>query len=176
MSWNKGFCSFALDSGHEKFDVWTRVVFQCCVLFTYVYVRMLNTRQWTSLRVLSTPYVLCVGRKNAALEINPKTRFKRRTTHDAPNLMQMSLNKRLSFPLILVHVKLDVWNRPKKPYLFVYLYDEGGTSCSSQTSLRASILDNVQIHPSISDETNQESHSMKLWFGLDSTSAILGIL
>ena len=38
--------------------------------FTYIYVRMLNTRQWTSLRVLSTPYVY-VGRKNAALEINP---------------------------------------------------------------------------------------------------------
>ena len=32
-------------------------------------VRMLNTRQWTSLRVLGTPYVY-VGRKNAALEIN----------------------------------------------------------------------------------------------------------
>ena len=40
--------------------------------FTYVYVRMLNTHQWTSLRVLSTPYVY-VGRKNAALEINPYT-------------------------------------------------------------------------------------------------------
>ena len=31
--------------------------------------RLLNTRQWTNLRVLSTPYVY-VGRKNAALEIN----------------------------------------------------------------------------------------------------------
>ena len=31
---------------------------------------MLNTRQWTSLRVLNTTYVY-VGRKNAALEINP---------------------------------------------------------------------------------------------------------
>ena len=30
--------------------------------FTYVYVRVLNTRQWTSLRILSTPYVY-VGRK-----------------------------------------------------------------------------------------------------------------
>ena len=40
--------------------------------FTYVYVRILNTRQWTSLRVLSTPYVY-VGRENAALEINPYT-------------------------------------------------------------------------------------------------------
>ena len=41
--------------------------------FTYVYVRsvrVLNTRQWTGLHVLSTPYVY-VGRKNAALEINP---------------------------------------------------------------------------------------------------------
>ena len=37
----------------------------------FSYVRMLNTRPWTSLRVLSTPYVH-VGRKNAALEINPK--------------------------------------------------------------------------------------------------------
>ena len=37
----------------------------------FIYVRMLNTRQWTSLRVLSTPYVY-VARKNAALEINPK--------------------------------------------------------------------------------------------------------
>ena len=55
--------------------------------FTYVCSTPVNER------VLSTPYVLCVGRKNAALEINPKTRFKRRTTHDAPNLMQMSLNK-----------------------------------------------------------------------------------
>ena len=35
-------------------------------------VRMLNTRQWTSLRVLSTPYIY-VGRENAALEINPET-------------------------------------------------------------------------------------------------------
>ena len=35
----------------------------------YVYVHMLITRQWTSLRVLSTPYVY-VGRRNAALEIN----------------------------------------------------------------------------------------------------------
>ena len=40
--------------------------------FTYVYVRILNTRQWTSLRVLSTPYVY-VGRKNAAVEINSYT-------------------------------------------------------------------------------------------------------
>ena len=31
-----------------------KTVFQCCVFFTYVYVRVLNTRQWTSLRVLST--------------------------------------------------------------------------------------------------------------------------
>ena len=43
--------------------------------FTYVYVRMLNKRQWTSLRVLSTPYVY-VRRKNAALEINPKKETK----------------------------------------------------------------------------------------------------
>ena len=35
--------------------------------FTYVDVRVLNTRQWTSLRVLSTPYVY-VGKKNASLE------------------------------------------------------------------------------------------------------------
>ena len=35
----------------------------------YVYVRMLNTCQWMSLRVLSTPYVY-VGRKNVALENN----------------------------------------------------------------------------------------------------------
>ena len=35
----------------------------------FFYVRMLNTRQWTSLRVLSTPYVY-VGWKNAALGIN----------------------------------------------------------------------------------------------------------
>ena len=41
---------------------------------TYGYVRVLNTRQWTSLRVLSTPYVY-VGRKNAALEINPSLHF-----------------------------------------------------------------------------------------------------
>ena len=34
--------------------------------FTYVYVRVLNTRQWTSLRVLNTPYVY-VGQKNAGL-------------------------------------------------------------------------------------------------------------
>ena len=40
------------------------------LFFTYVHVRMLNTRQWTNLRVLRTPYVY-VGRKNAALEINP---------------------------------------------------------------------------------------------------------
>ena len=39
--------------------------------FTYVYVRMLNTRQWTDLRVLSTPYVYVGRKKNAALEINP---------------------------------------------------------------------------------------------------------
>ena len=45
---------------------------QWCVSFTYVYIRMLNTRQWTSLRVLSTPYVY-VGRRNAALEINLHT-------------------------------------------------------------------------------------------------------
>ena len=38
--------------------------------YAYVYVRVLNTRQWTSLRVLRTPYVY-EGRKNAALEINP---------------------------------------------------------------------------------------------------------
>ena len=38
-------------------------VFQCCVSFTYVYVRMLNTRQWTSLRVLRTPYVYVAGSK-----------------------------------------------------------------------------------------------------------------
>ena len=31
--------------------------------FTYVYVRVLNTRQWTSLRVLNTPYVLCTLKK-----------------------------------------------------------------------------------------------------------------
>ena len=45
-------------------------VFQWCVFFTYVYIRVLSTRQWTSLRVLSIPYVY-VGRKNAGLEINP---------------------------------------------------------------------------------------------------------
>ena len=39
-------------------------------VITYVYVRVPNTRQRTSLRVLSTPYVY-VRRKNAALEINP---------------------------------------------------------------------------------------------------------
>ena len=38
---------------------------------TFFYVRVLNTRQWTSLRVLNTAYVY-VSRKNAALEINPK--------------------------------------------------------------------------------------------------------
>ena len=43
-----------------------KTVFEWCVF----YVRMLNTCQWTSLRVLSTPYVH-VGRKTAALEINP---------------------------------------------------------------------------------------------------------
>ena len=37
-------------------------------LFTYVYVRVLNTRQWTSfLSFLSTPYGY-VGKKNASLE------------------------------------------------------------------------------------------------------------
>ena len=36
----------------------------------FFYLRVLNTRQWTSLRVLRTPYVY-VGRKNASLEINP---------------------------------------------------------------------------------------------------------
>ena len=34
-----------------------KAVFQWCVFFSYVYVRVLNTRQWTSLRILSTPYV-----------------------------------------------------------------------------------------------------------------------
>ena len=33
----------------------------------FIYVRVLNTRQWTSLRVLSTPYVY-VRKKNASLE------------------------------------------------------------------------------------------------------------
>ena len=33
----------------------------------FFYVRVLNTRQWTSLRVLNTPYVY-VRKKNAALE------------------------------------------------------------------------------------------------------------
>ena len=36
---------------------WLKAVFKWCGFITYVYVRMLNTRQWTSLRVLSTPYV-----------------------------------------------------------------------------------------------------------------------
>ena len=46
-----------------------KAVFEWCVFlrrFTYV---CSNTRQWTSLRVLSTPYVY-IGRKSAALEIN----------------------------------------------------------------------------------------------------------
>ena len=38
--------------------------------FTYVYVRILNTRQWTSLRVLSTPYVY-VGRKKRSTGNQP---------------------------------------------------------------------------------------------------------
>ena len=44
--------------------------------FFYVRLRtyMLNTRQWTSLRVLSTPF-LYVGRKNAAQEVNPNALF-----------------------------------------------------------------------------------------------------
>ena len=44
----------------------------CFPVTRFLYVCLLNTHQWTSLRVLSTPYVY-VGRKNAALEINPKT-------------------------------------------------------------------------------------------------------
>ena len=35
--------------------------------YTYIYVRVLNTRQWTSLRILSTPYVY-VRKQNASLE------------------------------------------------------------------------------------------------------------
>ena len=42
--------------------------------FTYVYVRVLNTRQWMSLRVLSTPYVY-VRKKNASLENSLKLRL-----------------------------------------------------------------------------------------------------
>ena len=42
----------------------------CFPVMRSFYVRVLNTRQWKSLRVLSIPYVY-VGRKNAALEINP---------------------------------------------------------------------------------------------------------
>ena len=37
--------------------------------FVFFYVRVLNTRQWTSLRVLSTPYVY-VRKNNASLENN----------------------------------------------------------------------------------------------------------
>ena len=40
-----------------------KAVFQWCVFFTHVYVRVLNTRQWTSLRVLSTPYVYARKKK-----------------------------------------------------------------------------------------------------------------
>ena len=42
------------------------------VFFKYVCIRMLNTPQWASSRVLSTRHVYGVGKKNSALEINPK--------------------------------------------------------------------------------------------------------
>ena len=47
-----------------------KAVFQWCVFFTYVYARVLNTHQWTNLRVVSTPYVY-VRKKNASrLQMN----------------------------------------------------------------------------------------------------------
>ena len=59
-----------------KYSIYNILFSSAAFFFKYVYVRTLNTRQWTSLRVLSTPYVYIykityVGRKNIALEINP---------------------------------------------------------------------------------------------------------
>ena len=62
------------------FHLCVKAIFQCCIFFTYVYVRMLSTRQCTSLRVLSTPYIY-VGRKNAALENNPRCQSENLSTN-----------------------------------------------------------------------------------------------
>ena len=42
---------------------------------TYVYVRVLNTRQWTSLRVLSTPYVYVHEKKRITGTTSTRIRF-----------------------------------------------------------------------------------------------------